>query len=84
MFWNRDIRNIRLPAVITLVRVAPRTLDDDNLVTAFKWIRDKVADLITPGMAPGRADNIKGLSFAYRQEKAPRDGFKIIADEIDP
>jgi hypothetical protein len=33
-----------LPVVVTLVRVAPRMLDDDNLRGALKAVRDGVAD----------------------------------------
>lgn len=33
-----------LPATITLTRIAPRMLDDDNLAGAFKAVRDGVAD----------------------------------------
>jgi hypothetical protein len=33
-----------LPVVVTLTRIAPRALDDDNLRSGFKAIRDGVAD----------------------------------------
>jgi hypothetical protein len=58
-----------LPVVIILTRISSRKLDDDNLPTAFKWIRDSIADYIIPGLKPGRADDNKGLTFVYRQEK---------------
>ena len=77
ILWNSHIRALTLPAGITLTRQAPRTLDDDNLVSAFKWIRDAIADLITPGLARGRADNVEGLSFHYSQEKCKTYGVKI-------
>lgn len=32
-----------LPCVVTLIRVAPRKLDDDNLVSGFKALRDGIA-----------------------------------------
>ncbi len=67
--WMALGLDIKLPVLITLTRMAPRTLDDDNLVTAFKSIRDKVADLIIPGLKPGRADNMPGIKFEYSQEK---------------
>ncbi len=53
---------------IKLIRHAPRQLDDDNLAYAFKHIRDCVADLIIPGLAPGRADS--RLSFLCSQERS--------------
>lgn len=37
-----------LPAVVTLVRVAPLPLDDDNLARALKAIRDEVAVWLNP------------------------------------
>lgn len=33
-----------LPAIVTLTRIAPRALDDDNLRGALKAVRDGVAD----------------------------------------
>jgi hypothetical protein len=33
-----------LPVVVTLTRIAPRRLDDDNLRSGFKAIRDGIAD----------------------------------------
>lgn len=33
-----------LPAIVLLVRVAPRALDDDNLRGALKAVRDGIAD----------------------------------------
>lgn len=51
---------------VTLTRVAPRALDDDNLASAFKAVRDQVAAEL------GRNDGQKsGLSWAYRQEPGP-------------
>src|SRR4030043_461502 len=32
-----------LPAIVTMVRIAPRQLDDDNLRGALKAIRDELA-----------------------------------------
>jgi hypothetical protein len=79
MWRNAQIRNIKPPVVIKLVRQAPRRLDDDNLVAAFKTIRDAVADLIIPGLAPGRADDKEGLQFSYEQEKSKKYGVRIEA-----
>ena len=75
--WKVQGVDIKLPVLITLTRMAPRTLDDDNLVTAFKSIRDIVADLITPGLQPGRADNKEGIKFAYSQEKNKQYSIRI-------
>lgn len=35
---------VELPAIVTLTRIAPRMLDDDNLRSALKACRDQVAD----------------------------------------
>ncbi len=37
-----------LPAVVTLVRVAPMPLDDDNLARSLKAVRDEVACWLNP------------------------------------
>ena len=52
-----------LPCVIGLVRVAPRPLDDDNLRSAFKALRDGIADRL------GVADNDPRVKWEYDQER---------------
>jgi len=52
-----------LPVVVTLTRIAPRALDDDNLSGAFKAIRDEIADWL------GVKDNHPGIVWAYTQER---------------
>ncbi len=55
------------PVQITLTRIAPRTLDDDNLASGFKATRDGVADWL------GVDDGDKRLSWRYAQERgAPK------------
>jgi hypothetical protein len=52
------------PTTCTLVRIAPRMLDDDNLRGAFKAIRDEVAAFF------GVDDGPKGLIvWRYEQRK---------------
>ncbi len=81
--WNMGlIRNVKLPVLITLTRLAPLTLDDDNLVAAFKGARDVVADLLKPGLAPGRADGTSEIAFEYRQQKSKEYGIRIDAKEL--
>lgn len=58
-----------LPCFIQLIRIAPRRLDDDNLASAFKHIRDIIGDFIIPGMATGRADGDPRISWAYGQQQ---------------
>lgn len=49
--------------VVTLTRVAPRELDDDNLVGRLKGVRDEVAALI------GVDDGDKRVAWRYQQRK---------------
>ena len=70
---------LKLPCVITLVRLASRFLDvGDNLPMSLKYIRDGVAEQITGDYVPGRADNNTGLTWKYDQEKSKKYGVKII------
>lgn len=55
-----------LPVVVTLTRVAPRALDDDNLAYSFKAIRDGVADGL------GVRDNDPRVSWRYEQRKSAK------------
>lgn len=52
-----------LPCVVTLTRIAPRALDDDNLRSAFKALRDGVADRL------GVKDNDPRVRWEYVQER---------------
>lgn len=62
------------PCLVSLIRVAPRAMDQDNLIAAFKGIRDSISALLNPGHAPGQADGQdSGIEWKYSQEKgAPR------------
>lgn len=51
-----------LPCTVTLVRIAPRPLDDDNLRSAFKALRDGIADRL------GVKDNDPRVRWEYAQE----------------
>lgn len=51
-----------LPCVVTLVRIAPRMLDGDNLQSAFKALRDGIADRL------GVPDNHPDVLWLYEQE----------------
>lgn len=54
-----------LPVTVTLVRVGPRALDDDNLAFAFKAVRDGVADAL------GVKDHDARVTWVYAQERGP-------------
>lgn len=70
------IDELRQYKIIELKRLAPRTLDYDNLVFAFKHIRDGIADMLHPGLAPGRADEF--LTFSYSQSKSSDYAISIV------
>ena len=52
-----------LPCVVTLTRVSPRELDDDNLRGALKAVRDGVADRL------GIDDRDPRVEWRYAQRK---------------
>ena len=62
------------PCTLVLTRIAPRALDGDNLQSAFKAVRDGVADWL------GVDDGHKDLDWQYNQRK---DRPKIYAVEIE-
>lgn len=57
------IFEVRLPCVVTLTRIAPRPLDDDNLSSGFKALRDGIADRF------GLKDNDPRIQWRYAQER---------------
>lgn len=64
----------QLPAIITLTRIAPRRLDDDNLARAFKSVRDSVADFLLPANRGNQSqrwadDDDERIEWQYRQRK---------------
>ncbi len=69
---NNITGTIPLPCTIKLTRLAPKQLDeDDNLRMSVKYIKDYIADQLIPGLAAGRADGDKRITWAYSQEKHP-------------
>ncbi len=75
--------DIALPCVVTLKRYGKREMDYDNLVTAFKPVRDAVADYLIPGLAPGRADADKRITWRYLQEKGRTYSIGVTIDPLD-
>ncbi len=65
------MQDIKLPCKITLRRASPRQFDvDDNLRTAFKYIKDEVANQLIPGKRPGMADSDPRIEWQYDQVKS--------------
>jgi hypothetical protein len=52
-----------LPLLITLTRVGPRKLDDDNLAHAFKYVRDQIAAVV------GTDDGSNQYTWRYEQRR---------------
>lgn len=80
--WNQSNTQVNLPCVVKLIRCGVQLLDEDNLMIAFKAIRDQLADLIIPGLAQGRADGDPRIKWEYEQEKAKICGIKIQIREV--
>lgn len=60
-----------LPLTARLIRYSCGELDSDNLLSAFKAIRDGIAD------AYGIKDNDSRIEWQYGQEKCPRGQFLV-------
>ena len=75
--WNKERPAIPLPCTVKMTRLAPRKLDDDNLVMALKHCRDTIADLIRPGFRPGMADGCGLIKWQYEQSSAKVLGLRI-------
>lgn len=56
-------RSVQLPAIVTLTRIAPRALDDDNLARSFKAVRDQLAAEM------GIDDRDPRVSWRYAQRR---------------
>lgn len=58
-----------LPCVVTLTRVGPKPLDDDNLTGGFKALRDGIADRLGVDDADPRVtwryDQVRGKAKEY-------------------
>lgn len=77
-FFKYQKPDISLPCTIKLTRLSPRTLDaDDNLRSAFKSIKDYIADHLIPGLAAGRADSDPRIKWDYGQEKSKQKAIRI-------
>lgn len=66
-----------LPAVVTLTRLAPRELDDDNLRPALKACRDGIADRL------GINDRDPRVRWQYAQQRGGVREYAVLVD-IEP
>ena len=80
-----QILNIKLPVAITLIRVAPRRLDDfDNARIALKSFKDIIASLFLPDYKPGQADELACFKWTMAQTRGePKEyAVRIMIEEI--
>lgn len=87
--FSHEASEIKLPCSVKLIRISPRLLDDDNLRSAFKWIRDEISECLIPekvkayvtkkgnlALIKGRADSDPRITWLYGQEKG-RMGIRV-------
>lgn len=71
---ERLARRSGLPCTVTLTRVSPGTLDDDNLEGALKAVRDGVADALRVDDADSR------VRWQYAQAKCQRGAYRVLVN----
>lgn len=64
-------------ATVTLTRVAPRLLDDDNLRGALKAVRDAIAFLLGRDDKPG-----SGIEWRYAQKQGKPREYAVVAEVV--
>jgi len=62
------------PLDVWLIRIAPRTLDDDNLRSAFKGLRDEIADWL------GVDDGGSEVMWHYGQRKGKPKEYAVVLE----
>lgn len=67
---------------IQFIRSGVKAMDLDNLMFAFKHIRDVCCSYFFPKLKPGQADGLDIFEIHYLQEKG-KPGIKIILDFFD-
>lgn len=78
-WYLKTIERPSLPIIVSMCRVAPRQFDYVNLVGSMKHIQDVLADWLIPGLAAGRADGDKRISWEFCQRKGnPRETALLI------
>lgn len=70
------LEKLGMPLRVVLTRQSPRELDGDNLQSAFKAVRDGVADAV------GVDDRDARYEWVYRQEMSKTKGIRIVIDQM--
>ena len=66
-----------LPCTVIITRISPRRMDEDNYIASAKAIKDFIAGIIIPGLAPGRADGSEFIVWKYQQERRSKGEYAI-------
>lgn len=64
-------RHVELPCTVTLTRISPGLLDDDNLASAFKHVRDGIADALNID------DRSPLIAWRYQQQRGKRGMYAV-------
>jgi hypothetical protein len=88
--FAREAYPIELPCTVTMIRLSSRKLDSDNLISAFKYIRDEIAECLFPDkklyavkkngtifQMKGFTDSSPDITWVYAQEKSKKIGIRI-------
>ena len=59
-------KDVALPAIVTITRIGPKRMDDDNVVSACKALRDSIAQRI------GVDDGCDQITWRYGQRVGGR------------
>ncbi len=80
--WNIGTEEIEYPVAITIMRISPGTLDDDNLSGGLKSIRDGVTDCLmkTPADPPIKDDRDPRVVWVYDQASRGRGVHAVVVD----
>lgn len=87
--WLIESNRPTAPCLVHLKRLynpslCGKPMDEDNYIAGCKGIRDVLAALIVPGLAPGQADSVKyGLLFTYEQTPNSITGIEITFKKIE-
>lgn len=87
-FLKAYLKEAYAPCVVKFTRYSPREYDNDNIIPAFKYVRDAVSEYILGKVdnkvyRPGRADSDKRIRWEYSQEKT-KDAEHYITIQIEP
>jgi hypothetical protein len=78
---KKEILSFKMPITIKLIRLGPRELDSDNLVYAFKPIRDGIAEALWPEKKRSIQDSHEDVIWDYGQEKSKTLSWRIDISE---